>query len=135
MRTVLKQHKDVWQVKEQAHLPITLLLGSQAKAGQMEIKLCSFIAEKKILSIAEDLLPLLKDLFPSDEALHQVTSGKQKATNVICQVLRFYSIQECVAKLRANKFSLIIDETTNQSTTLQHSESTLMKRILDLRLS
>ena len=86
----------------------------------MEIKLCSFIAEKNLpISIVEDLLPLLKDLFPSDEALRQVTLGKQKATNLIRQVLGFYSIQECVAKLKANKFSLIIDETTDRSTTSQ----------------
>ena len=50
----------------------------------------------------DDLVPLLRDLCPSDQALSQVTLGKQKATNVVCQVLGFYSIQECVAKLKAN---------------------------------
>ena len=48
-----------------------------------------------------------------------MTLGKQKATNVVRQVLGFYSIQECVAKLKANKFSLIVDETTDNSTTSQ----------------
>ena len=85
-----KKHKDIWLVKEQACSPITSLLGSQAKAARMEIKLCSFIAEKNLpISIVEDLLPLLKDLFPSDEPLRQVTLGKQKSTNVIRQVLGF----------------------------------------------
>lgn len=38
---------------------------------------------------------------------------------MIHRVLGFYSIQECVARLKANKFSLIIDETTNRSITSQ----------------
>ena len=67
----------------------------------------------------DDLVPPLRDLFSSDQALSQVTLGKQKATNVVCQVLGFYSSQECVAKLKANKFSLIVDETTDNSTTSQ----------------
>lgn len=67
----------------------------------------------------EDLVPLLRNIFPSDEALRGVKLGKQKATNVIRQVLGFYAIKEYVAKLKANKFSLIIDETTDLSTTSQ----------------
>jgi hypothetical protein len=89
-------------------------------AARIEIKLCSFIAENNLpISIADVLLPLLRDLFPSDQALRDVTLGKQKATNVIRQVLGFYSIQECIVKLKANKFSLIINETTDSSTTSQ----------------
>jgi hypothetical protein len=96
------------------------MLHSQSKAARIEIKICSFIAEKNLpISIVEDLVPFLKNLFPSDEALKEVKLGKQKATNLIRQVLGFYSIQECVTKLKSNKFSLIIDETTDLSTTSQ----------------
>ena len=85
----------------------------------MEIKICSFIVENSLsTSIVERFLPLLRDLFPLDETLRQVTLGKQKATKVI-QVLGFYSIKLCVSKLKANKFSSIIDKTTDRSTTLQ----------------
>lgn len=116
-----KKHKALCKIQLQARSPITSLLGSQVKpAAQIEIKLCSFITEKNLpISIIEDLVPLFQDVFPSDQALHEVMLGKQKATNVICQVLGFYSIQECVAKLKANLFSLIIDETTDISTTSQ----------------
>ena len=48
------------------------------------------------INIVERLLPLLRDLFPSDGRLLQVTLGKQKATDVICQVLGFYSIKLCI---------------------------------------
>ena len=96
------------------------MLHTQSKTARIEIKTCSFIAEKTLpISIVEDLVPFLKNLFPYDEALRDVKLGKQKATNLIRQVLGFYSIKECVTKLKSNKFSLIIDETTDLSTTSQ----------------
>ena len=115
-----KKHKDVSRIKRQSVASLSMLFGSRDKAAEMEIKICSFIVENSLsISIVERFLPLLRDLFPSDETLRQVTLGKQKATNVIRQVLGFYSIKLCVSKLKANKFSLIIDETTDRSTTSQ----------------
>lgn len=114
-----KKHRSLCGIKEKSQ-SITSMLHSQSKAARIEIKICSFIAEKNLpISIVEDLVPFLKNLFPSDEALKEVKLGKQKATNLIRQVLGFYSIQECVTKLKSNKFSLIIDETTDLSTTSQ----------------
>ena len=99
----------------QSHRPITALLGSQIKTAGIEIKLCTFIAENNLpISIAEDLVALLRNLFSSDESLRNVHLGKQKATNVIRQVLGFYSIKEIITKLKTNAFSLIIDETTDR---------------------
>ena len=115
-----KKHNEISRIKRQVTSPLSLLLGSRERAARMEIKLCHFIVEKNLpLSIVDDLLPVLRDLFPSDETLRQVTLGKQKATNIIRQVLGFHSIELCVSKLRTNKFSLIIDETTDRSTTSQ----------------
>ncbi|CAB4003218.1 zinc finger MYM-type 1-like [Paramuricea clavata] len=114
-----KKHRSLCGIKEKSQ-SITSMLHSQSKPARIEIKICSFIAEKNLpISIVEDLVPFLKNLFPSDEALKEVKLGKQKATNLIRQVLGFYSIQECVTKLKSNKFSLIIDETTDLSTTSQ----------------
>ena len=62
---------------------------------------------------------MLKNLFPSEEALRNVTLGKQKATNIIRQVLGIYSMKEMITNLKTNQFSLIIDETTDHSTTTQ----------------
>ena len=115
-----KKHKEVSQIKQTSITPLSALFGSREKAAQIEIKLCSFIVESNLsISLVEDLLPLLKDLSPTDDTLCQVTLGKQKATNIIRQVLGSYSIQLCMSKLKANKFSLIIDKTTDRSTTSQ----------------
>ena len=77
--------------------------------------------KKKILpiSLAEDVVTLLKNLFSSEETLQNVTLGKQKATNIIRQVLGFYSMEEMITNLKTNQFSLIINETTDRSTTKQ----------------
>lgn len=78
-----KKHKDVCRTKQQAIAPVRKLLGSRDKAAEMEIKLCSFVVEKNLsINIVEDLLPLLRDLFPPDETLRQLTLGKQKAIRI-----------------------------------------------------
>ena len=78
----------------------------------MEIKIASFIAEKNLpISISEDVMLLLRSLFPNDKTLSRVSMGNQKTTNVIRQVLRFQFLRECCQKLQEHKFSLIIDAT------------------------
>jgi hypothetical protein len=115
-----KKHKDLCKLKEQVSAPITTMLGTRANPARIEIKLCSLIAEKNLpISLVEELVPLLRDLFPSDPALREVKLGKQKSTNIVRQVLGFHAMKECVSKLRQNPFSLIIDETTDKSTTSQ----------------
>ena len=72
----------------------TSLFASQTKPARIEIKLCAFIAENNLpISWSEDLVALVKSLFPSEVSLQNVKLGKQKATNVIRQVLGFYSIK------------------------------------------
>ena len=89
-------------------------------AAKVEIKFCSFIAEHNLpISLCEDLVALLRNLFPSDAALKNVTLGKQKATNTIRQVLGFYYMMEGIDNLQSHKFSLIVDETTDRSTVSQ----------------
>jgi hypothetical protein len=114
-----RKHKSLSSTREKSQ-SITSMLNAQSKPAHIEIKICSFITEKNLpISIVEDLVPFLKNLFPSNEALEEVKLGKQKATNLIRQVLGFYSIQECITKLKSNKFSVIIGETTDLSTTSQ----------------
>ena len=80
-----KKHKDLCKIKEQVNRPITsTIFGTCVNPARIEIKLCSFITEKNLpISIVEDLVPLLRNLFPSDPAVHVFKLGKQKATNVI----------------------------------------------------
>ena len=89
-------------------------------AAKMEIKLCSFIAEHNLpISHCENLLTLLRSLFPFDDTLKKVTLAKQKATNTIRQVLGFHYMMEGIEKLQSHQFSLITDETTDRSTEAQ----------------
>jgi hypothetical protein len=128
-KTALVRHKDSSTHKKQqktvsslhqSHPTITSMFASQTKPARIEIKLCVFIAENNLpISLTQDLVALLKSLFPSEGSLKNVKLGKQKATNVIRQVLGFYSIKEVITKLKANPFSLIIDETTDRSTKTQ----------------
>jgi hypothetical protein len=71
------------------------------------------------ISLSDNLVKLLRSLFPLNNALKNVTLGKQKATNVIRQVIGFDYLQEAVSALRERKFSMIIDETTDLSTLKQ----------------
>ena len=93
---------------------------SREESSSIEIKLCAFIAEHNLpISLSDDLIALLRSLFPLDNALKHATLGKQKATNVIRQVLGFDYLNEAVSALRSRKFSFIIDETTDKSTAKQ----------------
>jgi hypothetical protein len=90
---------------------------SREESSSIEIKLCAFIAEHNLpISLSDDLIALLRSLFPLDNALKHATLGKQKATNVIRQVLGFDYLNEAVSALRSRKF---IDETTDKSTVKQ----------------
>ena len=94
------------------------LTGDRVKS--MEIKLSAFVAEHDLaISLSDDLVDLLRSLFPKDDALKNLTLGKQKATNVIRQVLGFDYLHEAVTTLQSHLFSVIIDETTDLSTIKQ----------------
>ena len=83
----------------------------------IEIKLCAFMAEHSLpISSGESFVELLKSLFPDEKPLALVKLGKQKATNIIRQVLGFDYIRKATKLLRLQRFSTIIDETTDIST-------------------
>ena len=85
--------------------------------ADLEIKLSVFIAENNLpLSLSDSLMEFLKHLFPGNPDLSQVTLGKQKCTNVIRQVVGFRFMMDNVQKLRKNKFSVFVDETTDVGT-------------------
>jgi hypothetical protein len=83
---------------------------------EMETKLALFIAENNLpLSMSDGLCELLTQLFPDDSRVKKLSLGKTKCTNVIRQVLGFGFMAENVEYLRENKFSIIIDETTDNA--------------------
>ena len=99
------------------HLNIGELLGATDKSvAKLEIKLCSFIVEHNLpIQLSDDLLALLSSLFPSNKTVQKATLGKQKAINVIRQVLGFNTQKDSIDGLKSRKFPLIIDETTDRS--------------------
>ena len=85
----------------------------------IELKVCVFIAENALpISMSENLVSLLKSLFPRDLNLKSVKLGKQKTTNIIRQVFGFQYVN-MVKNLRNNMFSIIIDEATDRSSKKQ----------------
>jgi hypothetical protein len=75
------------------------------ETSSMEIKLCAFIAEHNLpISLSDDLLALLRSMFPLNATLKNVTLGKQKATNVIRQVIGFDYLHEAVSALREQTY-------------------------------
>ena len=86
----------------------------------IEVKLCAFIAQHNLpLSLVDDIVELLRSLFPNDAPLKNAKLGKQKATNIVRQVLGFDYLRELVSLLRSRFFSVIIDEATDRSTKKQ----------------
>ena len=90
------------------------------RAKSMEIKICAFLAEHNLpISLSDGLVQFLQSLFPRDDVIKTVTLGKQKASNVIRQVLGFNYLHQAASTLRSEKFSFIIDEATDLSTSKQ----------------
>ena len=70
----------------------------------IEIELCAFMAEHNLpISLVESFVELLKSLFPDDKPLALVKLGKQKATNIIRQVLGFDYIRKATKLLRLQR--------------------------------
>ena len=126
-KTAIKRHeiskKHQEKVKTTTTSSIAKMINQLTTADattSMEVKLCAFIAEHNLpLSLSEDIVEFLCSLFPNDATLRNVRLGKQKATNVVRQVLGFAYLKEMVLLLRSHFFSVIIDEATNQSTKKQ----------------
>lgn len=88
--------------------------------SEMEMKMCSFLVENNLpMSLSENLLALLRSLFPANETLNHVTLDGQKATNTIRQMLGFLYMKEGAEQLKGHKFSLVIDEPTDMATESQ----------------
>lgn len=66
---------------EKTQPKISSFMGSsQSKVAKIEIKLCTFLAENNLpMSLSEDLVALLKGLFPADETLKKSLTRKTKS--------------------------------------------------------
>ena len=123
-KTALKRHASSKKHQEKIKMAATSSLSQMVNHAtsakvttSKEVKLCALIVQYNLsLSLSEDVVELLRSLFPNDAALEKVTLGKHKTTNVVRQVLGFDYLAEMVSLLRSRIFSIIIDEATDQST-------------------
>ena len=98
--------------------PITNLFASISEPTRKEIKTCAFVVEKDLpISMADNMINFMNNLFPNNDILH-VSLGEKKSTNLVRQVLGFHCAIEFSRKLKDIVCFLIIDETTDRSTTL-----------------
>ena len=120
---VSKKHQEKLKTTTTTTTPLRQMVNQVTTADAtttMEVKLCAFIAQHNLpLSLSQDMAELLRSLFPNDTALRNVKLGKQKATNIVRQVLGFFYLKELVSLLRCRFFSVIIDQATDQSTKKQ----------------
>ncbi|XP_064082920.1 uncharacterized protein LOC135198931 [Macrobrachium nipponense] len=81
-----------------------------------EIKLISFLAEHNIsINSIDHLSSICKDIFPDSQIANQLSLKRTKATRVLGDIGKF-SQKQLYDAMKQNKFSIIIDETTDIST-------------------
>lgn len=88
------------------------------KSRENEIRICSFLVEHNIsFNVADHLVSLIKKLHLNKEVIVSTTCNRTKATNLVKNVIGTYGEDIICFLLRSNKFSLMIDESTDVSTT------------------
>lgn len=118
-----QRHKNLsMQQKQNKNLASFVLENDpiEKAARKIELKICSFLSEHYLsISLCEPLLMLLKSMFPDQTALKRVSLGKQRTSNIIRQVFGNHLVSDLCAVLRERMFAVIVDETTDRSTTKQ----------------
>jgi hypothetical protein len=84
---------------------------------QAEIKLSVFFAEHNVAThVVDHLIPLLKDSFPDSKICKKMQLGRTKCSHIIKNVLGKSETENLVVYLRKNKFSILVDESTDIAT-------------------
>lgn len=84
---------------------------------QVKVKLTAFVVEHNLpMAIMDHLPDLIRSVCPDSNIAKSIKSGRTKTTNIIKNVTGTYSSQTLIETLRDNKFSLIINETTDRTT-------------------
>ena len=88
----------------------------ETKVKEAEITLTGFLAEHNIsLRCADHLVAVNKKCFEDSKVAQQVSLGRTKATVILKHVIGKCHSLELAQILRRNKFSIIIDESTDVS--------------------
>jgi len=88
------------------------------KVKRAETKLATFFAEHNVaFSIVDHLIPLLKDICVDPEVVKDITLARSKCTKIIKNVIARRKVEKIVETLKTNKFSVLLDESTDISDT------------------
>lgn len=79
-----------------------------------EIKLAGFVAEHNIaFNVMDHMVELLKSIFPDSKICNKINLKRTKVTNIIKHVIAPSSKNDLAIILKATKFSMMIDESTD----------------------
>lgn len=88
--------------------------GEDREVQNFEIRLSAFFAEHNVaLQIVDHLVPLLQQIVPDSKIIQKAVLGRQKCTSIIKNVLAPSVTEELVDILKENKFSILLDESTD----------------------
>lgn len=83
-----------------------------------EIKMACFLAEHNLpFSLADDLKDLIQSVAQDSKLASELTFGRTKAHAIVTNVTGKVAENQLIEILQKNKFSLIVDESTDRSTT------------------
>lgn len=88
---------------------------TQTRAKENDLRIASFLVEQNLsFNVADHLVELIKHLHLDKTTLEKTSCGRTKATKLIQNVMGSYGKKITFHSLRYNKFSLIIDESTDK---------------------
>ncbi|XP_039278769.1 uncharacterized protein LOC120350252 [Nilaparvata lugens] len=89
---------------------------SKNKVKKGEIRLASFIAEHNIsIETSDHLVELIKSVCPDSKIAKNMSCNRSKCTALINNVIGKSEFEELVTLMQNNKFSIIVDESTNRT--------------------
>jgi len=92
------------------------ILSHKDKVKRTEIKLAAFFAEHNVAFCTVDhLIPLLKDICIDPKIVQDFSLGRLKCASIVKNVIAKREVEKIVTNLRACKFSILIDESTDIS--------------------
>ena len=90
------------------------------KVKEAEIKIAAFLAEHNIaFNVMDHLSELIPTLFPDSQIASNIKCKRTKATCIVRNVLGAQFHEDLVSQLKTSPFSILLDETTDVSTTKQ----------------
>ena len=88
------------------------------KVANAELKAAAFFSEKNIpFAAADKFTDMCKSAFSDSEICKKMSMGKTKATYLIQDGIAYYEHKDLISILKEQKFSLVIDESTDISVT------------------